>query len=74
VFPHDVANHCGESSEGLKIFLLQKFVVHMPASFSQANVHDLQSRHHGGITRYVIISRHGVYYRYILRSVGVIYL
>jgi hypothetical protein len=43
VTPQDVANHCAESPHRLKIFLLEKFAVHMPACFPQANVQELQS-------------------------------
>jgi hypothetical protein len=60
VLPKDVANHCGANFHEVKIFLLEKFVVHMSVSSSQANVHALQ---------YVIISQRDVYYRYILCSV-----
>jgi len=42
VLPKDVANHCGATFHEVKTFLLEKnFVIHMPASSSQANVHSL---------------------------------
>jgi hypothetical protein len=68
VLPNGVANHCGATFHEVKTFLLEKFVVHMPVSASQANVYALQSVRHGGIQKYVIISRSDVYYRYILFS------
>jgi len=49
VIPKDVANHCGTTFHEVKIFLLEKFVVHVPVISSQANVHALQSGNHGGI-------------------------